>query len=111
MSSTSRAAGPVWWQQRAACGIPAPRKDFVVDEAQVLEARAMGAELRPAPSLPRSSPAPASTCRPCSVLEALALGLGMSVLIEVHDGDELDIALQMRSPWSASTTATCAASR
>ncbi len=31
-------------------------------------------------------------------LEALALDLGMAVLIEVHDGDELDIALQMRSP-------------
>jgi len=82
---------------RAACGIPVLRKDFIVDEAQVLEARAMGADcvlLIVAAFVTGSGFDLAALQR----LEALALDLGMSVLIEVHDGDELDIALQMRSP-------------
>jgi indole-3-glycerol phosphate synthase len=82
---------------RAACAIPVLRKDFIVDEAQVLEARAMGADsilLIVAAFVADAGFDLAALQR----LEALALDLGMSVLIEVHDGAELDVALQMRSP-------------
>jgi indole-3-glycerol phosphate synthase len=82
---------------RAACAIPVLRKDFIIDEAQVLEARAMGADcilLIVAAFVTEDGFDLAALQR----LEALALDLGMSVLIEVHDGAELDVALQMRSP-------------
>jgi indole-3-glycerol phosphate synthase len=78
-------------QARAASGLPVLRKDFLVDPYQVYEARAMGAD--------------------CILLIVAALGdaamrnleqaaseFGMAVLVEVHDGQELDRALRLKTP-------------
>ena len=77
-------------EARAASGLPVLRKDFIVDEYQVVEARAMGADciLLIVAALP-----PAQLL----ALEALALGLGMAVLVEVHDSRELETALTMQT--------------
>jgi indole-3-glycerol phosphate synthase len=76
---------------RAACALPVIRKDFIIDPYQVLEARAMGAD--------------------CVLLIAACLGdgqmaelehasfeQGMDVLVEVHDGAELERALRLKTP-------------
>jgi len=76
---------------RAASGLPVLRKDFTIDPYQVYEARAMGADC----ILLIVS---ALSLAPMRELEALAMSLGMSVLVEVHDRAELDIALQLRTP-------------
>ena len=78
-------------QARAACKLPVLRKDFIVDEYQIYQARAMGADaiLLIAAALDVAQ---------MQVLEALAHRLGMAVLVEVHNGAELDAALQLSTP-------------
>lgn len=78
-------------QAREACALPVLRKDFMVDAYQVFEARAMGADciLLIAACLDDALMAD---------LEAQGLALGMAVLVEVHDGAELDRALRLKTP-------------
>lgn len=76
---------------RAACALPVLRKDFMVDAYQVAEARAMGADciLLIAAALKLAD---------MQALEAQAVAYGMAVLVEVHNGEELDAALQLKTP-------------
>ncbi len=76
---------------RAACALPVLRKDFLVDAYQVHEARAMGADA----ILLIASALDLATMRE---FEAIAHSYGMGVLVEVHDGAELDVALQLQTP-------------
>jgi indole-3-glycerol phosphate synthase len=77
-------------QARAACAIPVLRKDFMVDMYQIYEARTLGADciLLIVSALDHGLMAE---------MEACAHGLGMDVLIESHDGDELGAALKLKS--------------
>lgn len=76
---------------RGACPLPALRKDFMVDLYQVYEARSWGADciLLIVAALDPGLMAD---------LEACAHELGMDVLVEVHGGDELDVALRLKTP-------------
>jgi len=78
-------------QARASCGLPVLRKDFIIDAYQVYESRVMGADciLLIAACLDDAQ---------MKHLEALAMSLGMAVLVEVHDAAELARALQLRTP-------------
>ncbi len=78
-------------QARAACALPVLRKDFIVDEYQIFEARAMGADAI-------LLIAAALTIKQMQAFEILAHSLGMAVLVEVHDEMELANALQLATP-------------
>lgn len=75
---------------RTAVDLPVLRKDFMLDPYQILEARALGADcvLLIMAALDDAEAAE---------LEAVAVDLGMDALIEVHNGEELDRALMLKS--------------
>jgi indole-3-glycerol phosphate synthase len=78
-------------QARASCPLPVLRKDFMVDAYQIYESRAMGADaiLLIAACLDDAQ---------MKDFEAIALGLDMAVLVEVHDATELERALKLKTP-------------
>ncbi|SAI66102.1 indole-3-glycerol phosphate synthase [Bordetella ansorpii] len=76
---------------RAACALPVLRKDFVIDSYQIVSARAMGAD---AVLLIVAALSPSQL----RDMEAVAMDLGMDVLVEVHDAQELDVALSLKTP-------------
>lgn len=78
-------------QARAACNLPVLRKDFMIDTYQVYEARAMGADC----ILLIAAAIDLATMRE---LESIAHSFGMAVLVEVHNGEELEMALQLETP-------------
>jgi indole-3-glycerol phosphate synthase len=78
-------------QARASCDLPVLRKDFIIDAYQVYESRAMGADciLLIVACLEDAQMAE---------LEGVARSLDMAVLVEVHDGAELQRALKLKTP-------------
>ena len=93
-------------EARAACQLPVLRKDFILDEYQVIEARVMGADC--ILLIVAAFCMPLAEGEGCNEkdeavdrmmkLESLAHSLGMAVLIEIHNAGELELALQLDSP-------------
>ena len=76
---------------RAACALPVIRKDFIVDPWQVIEARAINAD---AVLLIMAALSDAQAAE----LEAVATAHGLDVLVEVHNAEERDRALLLKTP-------------
>ena len=78
-------------EARAACSLPVIRKDFMVAPYQIYESRALGADciLLIAACLTRDQ---------MQELEGIAHEIGLDVLVEVHDGEEMDDALTLATP-------------
>ncbi|MGG1946050.1 indole-3-glycerol phosphate synthase TrpC [Trinickia sp. NRRL B-1857] len=76
---------------REACNLPVLRKDFIIDPYQIVEARAMGADAI-------LLIAAALSVTQMQELEAFAHSLGLAVLVEVHDREELTQALTLKTP-------------
>ncbi|MEQ6435218.1 indole-3-glycerol phosphate synthase TrpC [Comamonas sp. w2-DMI] len=78
-------------QARASCLLPVLRKDFMVDPYQIYESRAIGADcvLLIAACLEDAQMAE---------MEQIAMSLDMAVLVEVHDAQELERALKLKTP-------------
>lgn len=76
---------------RAACALPVIRKDFLVDPYQIYEARTLNADcvLLIVAALSKMQ---------LQDLEGIAMECGMDVLVEVHNGEELDAALTLKTP-------------
>ena len=76
---------------RAACSLPVLRKEFIIDEYQVAESRALGADavLLIVAALDEAR---------LLALEACARDYGMDVLVEIHDSAELERALKLATP-------------
>jgi indole-3-glycerol phosphate synthase len=76
---------------RDACDLPALRKDFIIDPYQIYEARALGADA--------ILLIVAALDKPVMLeLEKHAQGLGMAVLVEIHDAAELEAAMSTKTP-------------
>lgn len=75
---------------RSACMLPVLRKDFMIDPWQIFESRAMGADaiLLIVAALDLTQ---------MKEMESVAIELGMDVLVEVHDRNELDLALELET--------------
>ena len=76
---------------RAACALPVLRKDFLIEPYQIYEARAMGADAI-------LLIVAALSVAQMQEMETIARGLGMAVLVEAHNGAEVDAALRLETP-------------
>ncbi|MBL79031.1 MAG: indole-3-glycerol-phosphate synthase [Nitrosomonadaceae bacterium] len=93
-------------QARTACNLPILRKDFIFDEYQIFEARAMGADcillivavFLDFPHFLDGNGTEEIAVAQMLRLESIAHTLGMSVLVEAHNSRELSLALQLNTP-------------